>query len=208
MRVLNVTAGSRVYTSNAYLVTGTHNAMDDVNGLVDVGRDPSAIENVNRASTGVGKKRVERVVLTHSHYDHAGLLPKIRELFCPEVCAFSRSLDGVDRFLRDGDVLELGDRLFEVIHTPGHSNDSICLYCGDEKTLFVGDHPLLGLGVDGSYDERFLHTLEKLSRKDVRTIYPGHGEPVTNNIKRLLYGSLENVRQAMSAPRSAKDTSS
>ncbi|MEA1943993.1 MAG: MBL fold metallo-hydrolase, partial [Euryarchaeota archaeon] len=69
MKVLNLTSDSKMYTSNVYLITGTWNAIDDLNTLVDVGRDPSVIEKINNASTGVGKKRVEQVVLTHSHYD-------------------------------------------------------------------------------------------------------------------------------------------
>ena len=139
MKILNLTSESKMYTSNVYLITGTWNAIGDLNTLVDVGRDPSVIEKINNASTGVGKHRVEQVVLTHSHYDHASLLPQIKKTFNPEVYAYSHSLEGVDHLLKDGDTLKLGDRIFEVIYTPGHSSDSICLYCEEERVLFAGD---------------------------------------------------------------------
>jgi len=137
MKILNLTSKSKIYTSNVYLITGNHNAIDDVNTLIDVGRDPSMINMLNNASTGVGKKRVEQVVLTHSHYDHTSLLPEISEIFKPEVYAFSRFIKGVDHLVNDGDMLRLGDRTFEIIYTPGHSNDSICLYCEEDGALFL-----------------------------------------------------------------------
>ena len=93
MKILNLTTDSKIYTSNVYLITGTWNAIDDVNTLIDVGRDPSVIDKINSASTGVGKRRVEQVVLTHGHYDHASLLPRIREVFNPVVYAFSYFLE-------------------------------------------------------------------------------------------------------------------
>jgi len=199
VKILNLTITDKIYTSNVYLVTGTRNSIDDVNTLVDVGRDPSVIGRISRASTGVGKKRVAQVVLTHSHYDHASLLPDIRKLFTPTVCAFSRSLAGVDRLLADGDMLKIGDRVFEVIHTPGHSTDSICLYCNKEKVLFVGDSPVVGLRANGSYGEDFGDTLERLHAKDVRSIYFGHGDPVLEDGNKLIQASLLNVRKALSA---------
>ena len=111
MKILNLTSDSKMYTSNVYLITGTWNAINDLNTLIDVGRDSSVIEKINNASTGVGKHRVEQVVLTHSHYDHASLLPQIKKTFKPEVYAYSSSLEGVDHLLKDGDMLKLKDRI-------------------------------------------------------------------------------------------------
>ena len=72
-----------VYTSNVYFVLGSSNAMEDVNTLVYVGMDPLVLDRIDQAATGVGKKRVAQVVLTHNHFDYAGLLPRIRERFKP-----------------------------------------------------------------------------------------------------------------------------
>jgi len=197
MKVLNLTSDNKIYTCNVYLVTGTRNTIEDVNTLIDVGRDPAVIERINTASTGVGKHRVEQVILTHSHYDHASLLPQISEMFKPAVYAFSRSLAGVDHFLKDGDILKAGDRIFEVIHTPGHSNDSICLYCEEEGVLFAGDTPVISAPADGSYEQRFLQALEKLCRRDIRSIYFGHGVPLHDDCNKRIRNSLVNVRKSI-----------
>lgn len=199
--ILNLSSGSRMYTSNAHLVLGNHNALADVNTLVDVGRDPLIIERIYETSTGVGKHRVEQVVLTHSHYDHAEALPLIREAFHPIVYAVSASLMGVDHILKGGEKLKLGDRMFEVIHTPGHSHDSICLYCEQDRTLFAGDTPLIVQSLGGTYEEGYIHALEKLCRRDISTIYFGHGEPLLKDCNKKLRNTLRNVKESMAGLR-------
>ncbi len=198
MKIINLTEKSSIYTSNVYLVTGTWNALDNVNTLVDVGMDQAIVKRINESSTSVGKPRVEQVVLTHSHSGHAGILPLIREVYNPHVYAFSPYTGGVDHLLKDGDKLRMGDCLFEVYHTPGHSNDSICLFCESEGVLFVGDTPVVIRSTDGYYNEDFVHALERFCRKDVRAIYFGHGYPIVNECKARLYDSLKNVRKSQS----------
>jgi glyoxylase-like metal-dependent hydrolase (beta-lactamase superfamily II) len=194
VKIINLTDHSRMYTCNVYLVLGDWNAIDDVNTLVDVGRDPSIIGRINDASTGVGKKRVEQVVLTHSHFDHASLLPTIREMFNPTVYAFSPTLDGVDQLLKDGDELKMGDRTFAVMHTPGHSNDSVCLYCEQDGVVFSGDSPIVIRSAEGTYDKQFVEALEKLSSGHLDSIYFGHGNPELSGGKALVCSSVENIR--------------
>lgn len=197
MKIFNLTEKSNVYTSNVFFVLGTWNSLPDINTLVDVGRDPSIIEKIHNISTGVGKKRVEQVVLTHSHYDHAGLLPMIRATFKPVVYAFSPYLERVDRILKDRDTLKFGDRMFEVIHTPGHSQDSICLYCEEDGVLFAGDTPLIIRRPGDTYEKGFVNALEKICQKDIQTIYFGHGPPLTEGCHAQLKASLENVRKSV-----------
>jgi glyoxylase-like metal-dependent hydrolase (beta-lactamase superfamily II) len=194
MKILNLTEHSHVYTANVFLVLGDWNALPDINTLVDVGRDPAIIAQIRNISTGIGKKRIEQVVLTHSHYDHAGLLSLIRATFKPAVYAFSPYLERVDHVLNDGDRLKLGDSFFEVIHTPGHSQDSICLYCEEEKVLFAGDTPLLIHRPGDTYEDGFVTALERICQKDVRAIYCGHGRPLLENCQAQLRASLENVK--------------
>ncbi len=196
MKVLNLTKHTQVYTSNVYFVLGSWNALPDINTLIDVGRDPLVIDAIKHTSTGLGKKRVEQVILTHSHYDHAGLLPMLKSMFKPVVYAFSKYLDGVDELVRDGNELQFGDRTFEVIHTPGHSTDSICLYCEEERVLFAGDTPLIIRRPGDTYQREFVQALEKICRRDIGTIYFGHGQPIVHNCHSLLLSSLSNVRQS------------
>jgi len=186
VRVLTLANSGQVYTSQVYLVLGATSRIEDVNSLVDVGQDPTVLASIERAPTGIGKWPVEQVVLTHSHSDHCALLPRVREMFHPKVFAFSPNIDGVDCLLRDGDTIKMGDGSFEVIHTPGHSSDSICLYNAAEGILFAGDSPLLITSPTGTYEAGFLAALQKLCARDVRRIYFGHGASLTERCNERL----------------------
>jgi len=182
MKILNLINRNThtCYTGNAYLVTGDWKTIDDVNTLVDVGRDPDIISAIEDASTGIGKKRIAQVILTHDHYDHVAMLEKIRELYSPVVCAYSRTFPGVDRVLNDGDMLRCGDRNFRVIWAPGHSSDSICLYCAADGVLFTGDTPHSLAARDLGYSDAFLAAMDYIARLDVRVVCPGHGPPIVS----------------------------
>jgi len=201
MRIVILESSGAVYTSQVYLVLGDASRLGDVNTLVDVGQDPAILASIARAPTGVGKWPVEQVVLTHDHYDHTALLPRVREAFHPKVFAFSPNIDGVDGLLRDGDAIKMGDAYFEVIHTPGHSSDSICLYNRSEGVLFAGDTPVVNASQDGTYEAGFLAALEKICARDVRRIYFGHGPPLAEHCNKRLRESLRmaasSVRQAV-----------
>jgi glyoxylase-like metal-dependent hydrolase (beta-lactamase superfamily II) len=195
MRVTNVTdPKSQAYSSNVYLIRGDWNTLEDVNTLVDVGNDPIIIDALHQMSTGVGKKRIAQVILTHGHFDHAANLPLIREAFDPIVYAHSAFVDA-DRILEDGQHLRCGDRRCEVIYTPGHSNDSISLYFAEEKALFVGDTPVLIRSSDATYGGPFVRALERICARDVETIYFGHGSPLCEDCNDRLEQSLRLVRR-------------
>ena len=186
MRILTLENSGQFYTSQVYLVLGSASRLEDVNTLVDVGQDPAILASVERAPTGVGKWPVEQVVLTHDHSDHCALLPQVREAFRPKVFAYSPSVAGVDGRLEDGDQVRMGDAIFDVIHTPGHSSDSICLYNETEGVLFAGDSPLLITSPTGTYEAGFVAALDKLCARDVRRIYFGHGAPLTERCNQRL----------------------
>ena len=86
--------------------------------------------------------------------------------------------------LHDGEELQIGDMKFEVMHTPGHSPGSICLYDSDSGTLFSGD-TLMRLGVGrtdlpGGSASRLAESLRRLALlPDSTRIYPSHGLPTT-----------------------------
>ena len=193
MKVLPVKGTNHVYTCNVFLCLGDWNRINDVNTLIDVGNDPSIIAAIEAAPSGIGKKRVEQIILTHTHSDHTGILPLIRQAFAPVVCAFSTYSEGADRVLQDGDRIKVADRTCEVIHMPGHSEDSIALYCQDEGLLFVGDAPVIIQNGNGSYEKRFVDKLRALCRRNVQAIYFGHGGPLTENAKPLLMASLNRM---------------
>lgn len=175
MKIFNLTENSRLYTSNVFLILGTWNTLDDVTTLVDVGSDESIIYKIEHFNTGLGKRKIDQVILTHSHSDHAAILPAIKEAFNPRVCAFNSHLRGIDQTLKDGDVLRIGEQQFDVIHTPVHSYDSICLFCKEDGSLFVGDTPIPNdfqiHNTINNYPESLLKNWNF-----VKTIYAGHGD--------------------------------
>ena len=77
----------------------------------------------------------------------------------------------------DGDHIDLGDRVFEVLHLPGHSPGSIGLWEARTKTLFSGDAiydgPLL-FDLPGSSVSAYVRTLRRLLDLDVRVVHAGH----------------------------------
>jgi glyoxylase-like metal-dependent hydrolase (beta-lactamase superfamily II) len=193
MKIANLTLGSAVYTSNAYLLTGTWNAIPDVNTLIDTGRDAKIIEAIHNSPTGVEKRRDDLVILTHSHYDHASMVQAIKKEFGPVVCGCSSNFEGTDRVLKDGERIRVADLDAMVILTPGHSNDSLCLYCEKEGILFVGDTPVIIQTRDNTYEDAFIASLERIASLDVTAIYPGHGSPVLSRCNELIRQSLANV---------------
>lgn len=195
-KVINLNSDSGVYTSNSYLVLGEYNALADVNTLIDVGRDPTTIDKIKRINTGVGKKKIDQVIITHEHFDHIGLLAKIKEEFRPKAYAYNRS-EYIDHAVRDGDKLKMGDLQCEIIHTPGHTHDSICVYCESEGILFSGDTPLQ-LATSSYYEDYYIETIGKLYELDIRAVYPGHGKPLYKGIRKMIEESLKNMKHSSS----------
>jgi glyoxylase-like metal-dependent hydrolase (beta-lactamase superfamily II) len=83
----------------------------------------------------------------------------------------------VTRVLDEGDVIDLGDRAFEVLHLPGHSPGSIGLWDAASGTLFSGDAvydgPLLDK-LDGSDIDDYIATMERLRALPVTVVHAGH----------------------------------
>jgi glyoxylase-like metal-dependent hydrolase (beta-lactamase superfamily II) len=81
------------------------------------------------------------------------------------------------RLLADGDVVDLGDRAFEVLHLPGHSPGSIGLWEASSGVLFSGDAlydgPLLD-ELDGSDIDAYCATMRRLRDLPVNVVHAGH----------------------------------
>lgn len=103
---------------------------------------------------------VELIVLTHHHPDHAEGAPWLAEKVGAPVRAFDASLClGAEPFA-DGDVLTAGGLSFEVLHTPGHTDDSVSLHVAGQ--ILTGD-TILGRGTTVLHDlGDYLRSLRRL----------------------------------------------
>ena len=81
------------------------------------------------------------------------------------------------RLLSDGDILDLGDRKFEVIHTPGHSPGGIALYEAATRTLIAGDIVYDGELIDDTFHSdrtAYMRSLARLRALPVSVVHGGH----------------------------------
>jgi glyoxylase-like metal-dependent hydrolase (beta-lactamase superfamily II) len=192
MKIICLQANWAKYSCSSYMILGDWNRIEDVNTLIDAGVDGFVLKEIGRLSTGVGKRPVEQLVLTHGHFDHCSGAQAIKEKYACQIYGFSPQ-QPIDQLLQEGQTILCGDRNFTVIHTPGHSGDSICLYCAEEETLFSGDTQLFIKSPGGSYTEEFVNSLKKISNLRVAVVYPGHGEPIWGNVREMINNSLRNV---------------
>ena len=111
----------------------------------------------------------------------------------------SYSLSAVDSptSVHDGDLIDIGDRWFRVLHLPGHTPGSIALHEADSGLLFSGDVIYEGQLLDsciGSDRAAYLATMERLLSLDVTRVCAGHGrvldEPLMRAIAREYIESL------------------
>ncbi|MEK1897644.1 MAG: MBL fold metallo-hydrolase [Rhizobium sp.] len=81
------------------------------------------------------------------------------------------------RILEDGDVIDLGDRTFDVIHTPGHSPGGIALWDAKTETLFSGDILYDGPLIEDTYHSNatdYVASMERLLTIPARVVHGGH----------------------------------
>ncbi len=168
--------------ANAYL-------LKEEGVLVDVGGDAAFLLKAIEKYTSV--KELKYAFLTHSHYDHAkaaDILQRAGIKLVMHLKEYEFALRNVsplyvpvnpDIAVEGGEVFEFDEIVLEVIHTPGHTPGSICLYEPERRWLFSGD-TVFAYGGFGRVDfpggdaRSLIESLKKLSELKVRKLYPGH----------------------------------
>jgi len=130
------------------------------------------------------KSKLKYIILTHGHWDHLLAAPKLKKETGAKILTHEGEKDfikfKVDKFLKEGEEIKIGEISLEIIHTPGHTKGSICLL-GD-GLIFTGDTIFKdGYGrtdLAGGSQKDLENSLKKLSKilKSGMKIYPGHGE--------------------------------
>ena len=96
-----------------------------------------------------------------------------------------------------GDIIHIGNLQFKVIHTPGHTKGSSCLYCDKERCLFSGDTLFRGTWgrtdlPTGSLEEIMDSITNKLLvLPDETIVYPGHGKATMIKEEKTIYLELK-----------------
>ncbi len=140
--------------------------------LIDSGWETGPIEK----EVSDLKARVKFAVATHEHFDHVSTINEIAARLGAKVVAHENSPIDCDVRVRDGEELRVGGKGVRVLHTPGHTEDSICLY--DGKEVFTGD--TLFVGTIGRFERETAEAMyDSLHNVILRLppatiIYPGH----------------------------------
>lgn len=203
-----------IHAANPGALTGSGNWTYLVTGrkpvLIDAGvGERRHIEEIARHSDDGPAE----VIITHAHPDHASGVEylaerwpraRFRKVPWPE-------RDGQYRVswvaLADGQTIDAGDDSLEVVHTPGHAPDHICLWQASASTLFSGDLVLAGGTVvipasHGGSLAQYLRSLRRVSALNPKRLLPAHGPAIEDPqkiIRHYLDHRRERERQVLSA---------
>jgi hydroxyacylglutathione hydrolase len=183
--------------TNAYLVIDE----DSKDALII----DAPFESIDLLTAAVSERgvNVSLVFITHAHWDHIGDAAAMKAAFgaplathrlCQEALErpagpspdLPLSVDPVtiDRFVDEGDQVQLGSHAFQVLHLPGHEPGHTALYSEPELVLLSGDVLFPNghgrIDIAGASEEQMAASLSRLAKLPGNvTVYPGHGLPTT-----------------------------
>lgn len=201
--------------NNTYLIAVGGAAM-----LVDAGVGEARHLADLDAALDEQRARLESVLVTHGHRDHAGGAPAIarvypsaafRKLPWPEE---DEQYDVAWSTLRDGDTVTAGSATLTALHTPGHSPDHLAFWHEPTRSAFTGDLVVRGSSVmihwsRGGDLGQYLASLERLLALEPHRFFPAHG-PVIDDPRAILTQYLAHRRfreqQVLNALRAGQQT--
>ena len=202
------------YDSNIYVING------EKPSIIDTGTGLHHKRVINEIKKYIDIKKINQIILTHEHFDHTGGIEKLKNDTSEDVkiishkkaatkiekgeSHFAKMLGAemncitVDIKLEEGDKIQIGDKQWNVLSTPGHTPGSISLYEETSKSLISGD-TIFSNGSFGRYDlpggDPYLlkKSIARLSNLDIKNLYPGHENIVENYAKSHIEKTLQNI---------------
>jgi|ETN01SMinimDraft_4_1059930.scaffolds.fasta_scaffold72796_1 glyoxylase-like metal-dependent hydrolase (beta-lactamase superfamily II) len=219
--IIEIIEGRR-YECNTYVLKGEELVLIDP-GSAD--NHDYLIQKLHEKNINISQ--IKLIVNTHCHYDHGGGNKKLKEFTKAQLAIHSLDATALEQgnsektgfkfasnlnYIKDKlgkneiDTLIIERKLeegylingFKVIHTPGHTSGSICLYNESEKILISGDtifdaNSIGRTDLPSGSSEQLKQSLEKLSELDVEIILPGHGPVILENGTSAILQALEIV---------------
>jgi glyoxylase-like metal-dependent hydrolase (beta-lactamase superfamily II) len=194
---------------SAWTLDGTNTwVLSDGDAVIVIDPGPDDPAHLNAITEAIGDRRHIATLLTHGHGDHSAAAPAFHTMTGVAVRALDPAHRYGDEGIVDGDVITFGDRELRVVHTPGHSADSLCFAVDD--VVLTGD-TVLGRGTtaiiwpEGRLDA-YLESLRIIAEEcaDTQQLLPGHG-PVLNEPQRAIAGYVEHRAERLAEVRAAID---
>jgi glyoxylase-like metal-dependent hydrolase (beta-lactamase superfamily II) len=200
-------------SSHSYIIKGEY-----VNLLIDSGVDANFLTlQQSLLKIGLKIRDIDIVVNTHEHFDHIGANRYFQDhalIAAHRFAATKITLDDryvtlyksadlneiplkVHLWLESKSRFDLGNYSLNIIHTPGHTSGSICIYEPVRKILFTGDTVFAGgtlsyIAESGSVGD-YINSILSLSTRRILEIYPGHGE-ISKNPKKDMERAVQNAK--------------
>ena len=202
--------------SHNYLIRAAYR-----NVLIDSGLDQNfLLLQEQLLSLGLKIRDIDLVINTHEHLDHIGSNRYFQESSMIAAHRFAatkitledhyvtlyRSGDlnevplRVHLWLENRSLFDLGSHTLEVIHTPGHTSGSICIYEFKTKVLFSGDTVFAGgtlsyIAESGSVGD-YINSVTRLEARKISKIFPGHGD-ISQNPEQDLSRAVINAKKLL-----------
>ena len=194
--------------TNCYIVADGKEAM-----VIDPGGEADKIIEMLQ----VLNVKLKYIYLTHCHGDHIGALKELKRKMGGKILIHRKESENIlnpevtlsyyigkedveleaDSRVDEDDKIHVGNIEFVIIHTPGHTNGSTCIYSESEKMLFSGDTMFHGTWgrcdlPTGSFPDIIKSITDKLLKLPEDTIvYPGHGKSTMIKEEKPIYIELK-----------------
>ena len=206
-----------IFDCNTYVIK------DELSIIIDPGSPqflPALVQDLNE--DGIKPEDIDVIINTHLHGDHCGADEAFKELSAASIVFhplqkkfYHITFVQLSKYFGfqpvgfredncfDGSKLDAGEIELKFIHAPGHSPDSICFYCRNNKILFCGDvifdQNTGRVDLPGGDGAELKQSIEALSKLDIEYLLPGHmgiligAEKIKDNfefIKQRVFGWL------------------